>query len=266
MKILSWNVAGRVRGVPEQAAALATEPADVVALQEVRASALAAWEAALVRLGYEHRRSSFEEVDIPHPAPPLRRLGVLIGARSPLEPAGRPELPWPERYLAVAVEDLELHVLHAPISQKAELVKVRTLESVFARLAAPSTQPQLLVGDLNTPRYESREGEITTFARTESGRLRPELGERHDAAELALIATLRDHGWVDAFRLLHGYSRRDRSWTYPGRPFGYRLDHAIARNAHVEACEYVHVWRERRLSDHSALWTALSAAPPRPGR
>lgn len=43
-RVVSWNVAGRVRSVAEQARALAQRPADAVALQEVRASALAAWE------------------------------------------------------------------------------------------------------------------------------------------------------------------------------------------------------------------------------
>jgi endonuclease/exonuclease/phosphatase family metal-dependent hydrolase len=38
---------------------------------------------------------------------------------------------------------------------------------------------------------------------------------------------------------------------------GFRLDHLLARGLQVAACEYVHDWRERRLSDHSALWADL---------
>jgi hypothetical protein len=45
--VLTWNVAGRVRSVAEQAAALREQAVDVIALQEVRASALDAWRAAL---------------------------------------------------------------------------------------------------------------------------------------------------------------------------------------------------------------------------
>src|SRR5690242_1568208 len=124
--ILSWNVAGRVRSVAEQARALAARPADVVLLQEVRASAHAAWSGALRDLGLAHQHYS---------APPFRgtaerRLGVLIAAREPLDPrepiAG---LPWPERYAAAHVPALgfDVHVLHAPISAKAERAKVVTL-------------------------------------------------------------------------------------------------------------------------------------------
>jgi exonuclease III len=253
--ILSWNVAGRVRGVTAQAEALAERPADVVALQEIRATALEAWRRELEALGYGHVVTS----DPPGTAPD-RRLGVLIAAREPLEAVPPPALPWPERHVAAVVEGgIELHALHAPISSKREQVKVRTLEAMYEHLAPPSVRPRVLVGDLNTPQYESREGEVQTFARTRSGKIRPQFGERHDAAELALIVGLREHGYVDAFRELHGYLRRDRSWAYPTIPkAGYRLDHVICRGVEVHECDYVHAWRERRLSDHSAIWARVS--------
>jgi len=54
VRVLTWNVQGRVRSVAEQARALAGNPADVVALQEVRASAHDAWRRELAALGYPH--------------------------------------------------------------------------------------------------------------------------------------------------------------------------------------------------------------------
>jgi exonuclease III len=256
LRVLTWNVAGRVRIIPEQAAALAEAAADVVALQEIRGAATALWRAELEGLGYPHVLATD-----PPGTRPDRRLGVVIAARVPLEPAPSPQLPWPERHLAAVVGGaFELHNLHSPISAKAEQVKVRTLEAMHAHLAPPSELPRVLVGDLNTPQYESREGEVQTFARTRTGRLRPDYGERHDAAELALIVGLREHGYVDAFRATHGYARRDRSWAYPrGRP-GYRLDHVIVRGLDVVGCDYVHAWRERRLSDHSGMWAGFADA------
>jgi len=257
--VLSWNVAGRVRSVPAQAAALARRPVDVVALQEVRASALAAWEAELAGLGYEHVAATLAADS--RPAGPERRLGVLIASRRPLAPLPPLDLPWPERHLAVrttlAGVEVEIHDLHAPISAKADQVKVRTLETVHAALLRPTGVPRILAGDLNTPQYESRDGEVQTFARTRSGRLRPDYGERHDAAELALIVDLRAHGWIDAFRDLHGYARRDRSWLYPHGKTGYRLDHLIVRGLVPVACEYEHAWRDAKLSDHAAIWAEL---------
>ena len=97
-----------------------------------------------------------------------------------------------------------------------------------------------------------------TFARDTKGRLRPERGERWDRAELALVKGLEAHGWRDAFRAVHGYGRRERSWTWPNGG-GYRLDHVIV-SAEVApvAAEYRHEWRETGLSDHSGLAAELA--------
>lgn len=257
-RILSWNVAGRVRSVAEQAAAVAErDDVDVVALQEVRASAHAAWRDALAAAGWSHQHYS-----APPGHAPERRLGVLIASREPLEPLEPIDgLPWPERYAAAHLPGagLDVHALHAPISAKAERVKVITLERVAAALGGDGP-PAVLVGDLNTPAYESREGGVRSFARTRGGALRDGYDERHDRAELGLVPGLASDGggaWVDAFRAVHGYGARDRSWMYANRKFGYRLDHAFARRLQIDDCHYVHAWREAGLSDHSALWAAV---------
>jgi exonuclease III len=150
--------------------------------------------------------------------------------------------------------------VHAPLSSKPALDKVLTLERMFA-IAVAAPGPRIIAGDLNTPQYESREGQISTFARDRAGLLRADRGERHDRAELGLIAGLPAAGWTDAFRSLHGYMRRDRSWTYPSRPFGYRLDHILASPEFTAvACDYLHDWREEGLSDHSPVWAELVRA------
>lgn len=232
--------------------------ADVIALQEIRASAHAAWRDALARGGWSHQHYSTPPGDRPE-----RRLGVLIAARTAIEPLPPIDgLPWPERYAAAHLvdADLDVHALHAPISAKAERVKVVTLERVAEALGDPDGPPAVLVGDLNTPAYESREGEVRSFARTRGGALRDGFDERHDRAELGLVPGLAARGaWIDAFRAVHGYGARDRSWMYANRKFGYRLDHAFARGVAIDDCNYVHAWREAGLSDHSALWAAVGS-------
>jgi endonuclease/exonuclease/phosphatase family metal-dependent hydrolase len=260
--ILSWNVAGRVRASQErQIDALRGCRFDVLCLQEVTPTTRSRWEVALSDQGFEVAVSEW-------PVPPtgLRRLAVLIAARAPLRQVEVPGLPWPERHLAgrvsLAGTEVEVHNLHAPLSSKAEQVKVRTLEAVFAALTRDDRTPRALAGDINTPRYESREGEVSSFARTRGGRLRPALGERHDRAELAIVAGLPARGWQDAFRAVHGYARRDRSWVAAWGE-AYRLDHVIVSPPlRPVACEYVHTWRERGLSDHAAIWAELEADAP----
>ncbi len=259
--VVTWNVAGRVRTVEAQAHVLSSQPADVVALQEIRLTSMGAWRQALEAQGFAHILTSHDEHDHDVALDPDRRLGVLVAAREPLAPLPAPELPWPERYLAARTTldgaEAEIHNFHSPTSNKAHQVKVRTLEAIHNHLTAPSELPRVLVGDFNTPQYESREGEVRSFARTRSGNIRPHLGERHDRAELSIVPGIEEHGYVDAFRVTHGYSRRDRSWMYGRVRMGWRLDHIFVRGLEVTDCDYRHDWREHGLSDHSGMWAAL---------
>jgi endonuclease/exonuclease/phosphatase family metal-dependent hydrolase len=261
MLLLSWNVAGRVGPRQrEQFRALNGRDWDVLCLQEVTPTNVAGWREFLEGAGLHVAISRW-----PEQPRGSRRFAVLIAAPAPLEPLPELDLPWPERHLAARTTldgtTVEIHTLHSPLSQKPGQVKVRTLETVFGALTQSSDVPRVIAGDFNTPRYESREGEVFTFARTRAGLLRPDYGERHDRAELALVAGLPERGWRDAFRSLHGYSRRDRSWMAPPG-YGWRLDHVIA-SAELEplACDYVHDWREQGLSDHSAIWAELRPVP-----
>jgi len=255
MTLLCWNVAGRVKRQPEQAALIAGLMADVVCLQEVTATSARAWATALESGGWAH-------VAIARPAPQTARadrpLSVLTAARAPLEEIPIEDVPWPERALATRIDGLELVNLHSPISPKPNLAKVRTHESLHAHLARASG-PRALCGDLNTPRREHADGRVWTFARTRNGHLRPERGERWDRAELALIKGLEPFGFRDAFRALHGYERREVSWQWQQWGGGYRLDHLIVSDeVTVPRIEYLHDWRrEAGLSDHSPLVATL---------
>ena len=251
MRLVTWNVAGRVSRLPEQAGVLAAVGADVVALQEVTARTEPLWRAALAEAGLTACETALD----PRGRSPRRRpLGVLTATRSALERLPAPAVPWPERVLCCAVEGVEVINLHSPIAPAPELAKVRTHEAVAAHLAATAGDaPRILCGDLNTPRRELPDGDVLTFAHTSSGRLRPERGERWDAAERALVHDLRQRGWVDAFRALHGYGEREASWTFAQDRGGWRLDHVLVSGLRPVAAAYAHDWRRGGLSDHSAL-------------
>ena len=94
---------------------------------------------------------------------------------------------------------------------------------------------------------------MLTFAYDSSGRLRPERGERWDAAERALVHDLRENGWIDAFRALTatptleraGHSRDDRG--------GWRLDHVLVHGLEPSPAPTPTSGAAAGLSDHSAL-------------
>jgi exodeoxyribonuclease III len=263
LRLLTWNVAGRVRRQAEQAAAVAAVGADVVALQEVTPRTLPMWRAGLTEAGFAECVSSLDMAVVPKGR---RALGVLTAARAPLARVRSPaEVPWPERVLCCTVGAVEVVNLHSPISPAPDLAKVRTHEAVAAYLLDVPTGPCVLCGDLNTPRRELPDGEILTFAHDSAGRLRPERGERWNQAERALVRGLRERGWVDAFRALHGYGEREASWTFHGDRGGWRLDHVLLLALQPIGATYAHEWRRIGLSDHSALIvdTVLPSAPRR---
>jgi exonuclease III len=253
--LLSWNVAGRVARAAEQAELVAEVGADVVCLQEVTPATAAAWTDRLHDAGYH-----VAVAELPPVRDSSRPLGVLTAARSPLRAEPVEGVPWPERVLAARLADgLEVVNVHSPISPKPGLAKVLTHEAVFAHMAAGAGHPRLVCGDLNTPRREHPDGSVWTFARTRSGVLRPERGERWDAAETALVRGLEPSGFRDAFRERHGHTVKEVSWAWP-RGGGYRLDHLIvSEEIAVGDCRYLHEWRtELRLSDHSPLAAQLA--------
>jgi exonuclease III len=254
MLLVSWNVAGRRSRLEEQAARVLELKADIVCLQEVTPVTAGPWTERLAEAGL-----TAELAPLPLAREGSRPLAALTASRVPLEVLPVEDVPWPERVLSVRAGALEVVNVHSPISPKPGLAKVLTHEAVFRHLAAGSG-PRVVVGDLNTPRREHPDGSVFTFARDRNGRLRPERGERWDAAESALIRGLEEHGFRDVFRALNGFDSKEPSWEWPRSGGGYRLDHLIA-SAEVEptACTYRHEWRrEDRLSDHSALVAELS--------
>ena len=256
MLLLSWNLAGRQKRLHEQADVVLALGADVICLQEITPVTAPAWIERLESEGYR-----VEVADMPRARESSRPLGVLIAAREAFALVAVADVPWPERVLCARLESgAEVVNVHSPVSPKPGLAKVRTHEAVFRHLAAPAAHPRLLCGDLNTPRREHPDGGVWTFARDRTGKLRPDRGERWDAAESALIRGLEPHGFRDAFREVNGFESKEPSWEWPRHGGGYRLDHLIvSEQIGVEDCRYAHEWRrELRLSDHSALAAQLS--------
>ena len=259
--MISWNLARRTSRLAEQAAALAGRAPDVVALQEVTRRTLPLWRAALETIGIAHVQASLEGADPAREPAARRSTGVLLGSRGPLGVAPALPVPWPETAIAAVSSfagtgAVELHCVHVPNAANGP-VKVRTLEAIRHGLAGAGRGPRVLCGDLNTPRRELPDGMVISFARDSRGRLRPERGSEWDEAELGVVPGLRELGYSDAFRAVHGDAQREPSWTWrriAGHDGGWRLDHVFAsEELHATSAAYHHAWREHGLSDHSAL-------------
>lgn len=263
IKLLTWNVAGRTKLLPDQIAAACRREADLVALQEVRPSTVAAWRTALAEAGLTHAIDSAAFLG-------RRRLFNLTAGRWELTELPAIGAPQPERVASAVSESprgqIEIHNAHVPPAQSNGLTKVETCEALFERLARPSERHRILCGDLNMPRLENEWGEVETFASNY-----PEAEERWDEAERSLLLGLAEWDLSDVFRGLNGYDRRDVSWvmhTRARRKVAHRLDHILASaSLGAIACDYLHEWREAGLSDHSAMEALFEPAevPSCPG-
>ena len=261
VRIISWNVARRSSRLAEQAAALAEREPDAVALQEITRRTAPLWRRALETIGLPQIRVSLDEAE-PRREPATRRAtGVLVAARRSVREVSPLALPWPETATALTTQSdsagrVEIHCVHVPNAANG-WVKVRTLEAIRAGLAAVPAGPRVLCGDLNTPRRELPSGEVISVARDSKARLHRERGAEWDEAELGVVPGLREIAYTDAFRELHGYERREPSWTWrqiAGHGGGWRLDHLFtSAELRPVAALYHHSWRDEGLSDHSAL-------------
>jgi exonuclease III len=261
LRVISWNVARRSSRLAEQAAALAGREPDVVALQEITDTTLPLWRAVLERIGLPHIRASLDTADPARTPAQRRRTGVLLGSSEALrDPTATLPIPWAETAVAAvaatAIGPIEIHCLHVPNAANG-WVKPHTLQAVRAGLDAAAPVARVVCGDFNTPRRELESGEVVSFARDSRGRLRPERGSSWDEAELGVVPGLRELGYRDAYRHLHGYGSREPSWTWQrisGHDGGWRLDHLfVSAELAPVACAYHHTWRDEGLSDHSAL-------------
>jgi exonuclease III len=240
-------------------AAVARQEPDLVCLQEIRPTTRDRWAEALGDAGLAHAADSGEFRN-------ARRLFNLTLSRWPLRHLPAVGAPQPERVLSTLVETpaglLELHNVHVPPAQSRGMVKVETCEALHAALARVSDRHRVLCGDFNTPRLETTEGEVVTFADNY-----PDHFERWDAAERSIVSGLAAWDLGDAFRLMNGYERRDVSWVFhtrARRKAGHRLDHVLASASLATAyCDYLHGWREIGLSDHSAIEAVFEPDPRR---
>ncbi|HEX6457478.1 MAG TPA: endonuclease/exonuclease/phosphatase family protein [Thermoleophilaceae bacterium] len=264
IRLITWNVARRSTRLPDQATALAGREPDIVALQEVTRKTLPLWRHAFELIGLAHVRAS--AVGGEASGDLGGRTLVMIASRAVLEDVEPLRVPRRESALSALARTplgaLEVHCVHVPNAANG-WVKVETLQALRRGLETPSRAPRVLCGDLNTPRRERSDGSTISFACDSRGRLRPDRGPEWDEAELGVVPGLRELGYRDAYRTLHGYEARSPSWTWKtiaGHNGGWRLDHTFVSPPLLpRACQYHHEWRERGLSDHSALETDVEA-------
>ena len=169
-----------------------------------------------------------------------------------------------------AVGPVEIHCLHVPNAANG-WVKAHTLQAIRAGLPArPGDAP----GGVRRSQYSraasSRAARWSALARDSRGDCGPTADPVWDEAELGVVPGLRDLGYRDAYRSLHGYGSREPSWTWQrisGHGGGWRLDHLFtSAELWRAACIYHHAWRheaERPLGARGRHHSARASGQPR---
>ena len=263
MRLISWNVAARIKALPHQAEYMSSRSPDLVALQEVTPNSAVRWRDALHDIGLVHICARTGVAG----DPVFRQRGVLIASRFPLAPIPPREIraAWPEKAASAEVVApggrFDLHAVYTPPGVSNRQAKINAIEASCRALEDAAGVPRILVGDFNAPMIETSDGKIVTWGqslhadgsfRVINGPLRTE----QDAAERRLMLGLPARGLRDLYRSLNGYDG-GYSWTIKNRGRWItprRFDHAFASDRiHASRCTYDHAPRQANLSDHAPL-------------
>lgn len=125
MKIISWNVAGRVRKQQLQMDSLLSRKPNVIGLQEVTSKTFLLWVEGLKKEGYIYTIPTFSLHGGNSKLKGPRRYEILVASRWPLDRIDQSSLkiPWHERLVSV--------LIHSPMSSssrkklKKELKKLK---------------------------------------------------------------------------------------------------------------------------------------------
>lgn len=189
LRLISWNVAGRVKKLTAQVDSVAGYEPHVVALQEVTKTTIPPWRRQLEDRGY-WVATSFDLVDEHEVLKGGRKYAVLMASHWPMKalPPMDFDIPWTERVLSVIVNSpwgqIECHNAHLPAGVSHRLIKVETFEGIYRKLSQDGENPRIPCGDFNSPQRERIDGTTVPFGTK---------NERWSAAELSVIKGLGNH-------------------------------------------------------------------------
>ena len=262
VRVMSWNVNGRIGRLDEQFQAICSRNPDIVALQEITLKTLEVFHKKFSQVGLNYVANSFDYISKESVLIGRRHYGVLIASRWPLRRLHSFPIPWRERALSVFVHSIcgkiEFHTTHIPCgSLKPAEIKIETLNGIYKRLAKNPKHPRIFCGDLNTPQAEKSNGDVVTWGQHERGNEIITDDPRWDQGERSVLIGLASFDLSDVFRTLYGYQHSGFSW------FVKRNGHVIRRRRfdHVFAssslnpikCQYINEFCKQGLSDHSPI-------------
>ncbi len=252
MKILSWNIKsiGQRRRLNKIVDGVKHISADIVGLQEVDKNLLESFAPEFKALGYWVLSYEFDE----------KPYCNLILSKYPASKANRwkrdcdfPDLLSQAR-IRIRKREVNFFNCHIPNGSKHGFEKIRTIDALLKKLKKTRGGVRIVIGDFNEPWSESGQ-EIKSWAYKTSANPSKEQKHHWDNTVKEVFRGEQLHGMRDLFRSLHGYGVEEFSFR---RPTLSRYDHIFgSEHFRVSSCEYLHPFREEKVSDHSPLVTEL---------
>jgi exodeoxyribonuclease III len=263
LRIATWNINSVRLRLPLLKRLATASDADVICLQETKATNDVFPGEAIAELGYPHQHYHGDK----------GYNGVAIISRLPLTAPGRRLWAGKEdsRHVEATLPDgTEVHCVYVPAG--GDIPDPKANDKFAHKLAfldhlaehwngADGRAKRVLVGDLNVAPLENDVWSHKQLLDIVS----------HTPAETTrLTAVMSGHGWVDALRKLHPepqriytwWSYRNRDWRASDR--GRRLDHVWVSAPLVEQLRAVHVLKGARdwpqASDHVPVIVDLDQA------
>ena len=267
-KIVSWNTAKRLKRIDNQIECILKLKADVVALQEIIPSTEKIFKECLKSL-YPYQVSSFELTEDVSILIKKRSFGELLLSKFPISPQD-PQLvnvPWTERILSAKLNlghiSILVHTTHIPPGSSNGWIKIEMINGIVDHLIKNKQKlPQLLCGDFNTPKFESKEAGVVTFGQRLDSSGNPRInsnGLDWDASERSLFEELCKHGILETFRQVHPNDYSSYSWKFirKNKIFKRRFDHIFASDTlKAIQCKYPQI--PSGLSDHFPIFAEFS--------
>lgn len=253
VKVLSWNIKlGQRSRLNKIVGGVKQISADIVGLQEVDKDLLKGFVPQFEALRYQVLRYESHE----------KSYCNLILSRYPTSKISRwkrdcafPDLLSLAR-IKIRQREINFFNCHIPHGSGHGFKKIRTIDALLKKLKKTKGSARIVVGDFNEPRSESGQ-EIESWAYKTSASPRPTKEEKCHWKNTVneLFKGEQQHGMRDLFRSLHGYEVEEFSFR---RPTPRRYDHIFgSEHFKVSSCEYLHSFREGKVSDHSPLVAKL---------
>jgi endonuclease/exonuclease/phosphatase family metal-dependent hydrolase len=205
-----------------------------------------------------------------------KHYGNIIAARTPLtscDPAAY-DFPWTQ-LVGHAVLDasggpINVVTVHVPNGSGNGWKKIDTLDALKQLVLGLKGKPLILTGDFNEPQYAMQDGQVVTWGQEQAGgRWEVWDGEwtdkngvtdewgRWDSTARWFFGSPEESGIRSAFWDVAGHGTMEATHLVGDDPRWF--DHVFVSDSFkVNACDYLHTFREEEFSDHSALLATLS--------